>query len=119
MKPTTRVCPGCGEKKTFRADQKTCGCKGSGASEQSIISENTWDISLMDSKISSLNELVKAFKIDLTVWSVDRFVASRRVDAKKANHYQVKAFLRKRKDIVQILREIEDLKELAKGNAPK
>lgn len=28
-KPTKRKCPACGEEKEFRADQKTCGCKGS------------------------------------------------------------------------------------------
>ena len=28
MPINTRICPACGEKKTYRSDVKTCGCRG-------------------------------------------------------------------------------------------
>ena len=87
-----------------------------------------WEISLPKSRIHTLDQLIAAFAIDLSVWEVERFIANKwemgyttgpKVSKTSAveSLYQVKAFLRRKKNIVDAKREIEELKTLAKNEA--
>ena len=86
--------------------------------------DDKWDFTLV-SRIKSLDELVKQFEVDLSVWAVERFVANswemgfkdKDGDAKTQPLYQVKATFIKKQNIVAAKQEIEDLKTLAKESA--
>ncbi len=90
--------------------------------ETSEITEDKWAISLPKTDIHTLDQLVAYCEIDLYVWEVDRFVANKwAVGAKDANGdiqvtplFQVKAFLKRKKNIVDAKAEIEALKAEAK-----
>jgi hypothetical protein len=83
---------------------------------------NKWNISLPKTRIHTLDQLIEYCEIDLSVWEVERFVANKwEVGAKDANHdvqihplFQVKATFRKRVEIIDAKKEIEDLKAAAK-----
>ena len=107
---------------------------------------DTRTISLPKTRISTLEELVEHCKIDLSVWEVERFIANKwevgmrpaavteymttkdgrfvpawtREDGEQiiVPLYQVKAFLRRRRTIVDAKAEIEQLKELAREYGP-
>ena len=91
--------------------------------EVSEVAGDNWTISLPKTRIHTLEELVKQFEIDLTLWEVERWVANKwEVGAKGPDDklqieplYQVKAFLKKRKEVEAAKNEIEQLKELAKS----
>jgi hypothetical protein len=78
------------------------------------------------SRIQSLDDLIKHFKVDTSIWEVKEFVANSwemgYTDRAKSAHqiplYQVKASFRKRANMVAILEEIEDLKNELKSKAP-
>ena len=80
-----RVCPACGETKTFRTDVKTCGCRGSnpGATPKPKMLEsiektdNTLSINLPSTNIHTLDQLIKKFEVDTSIWEVERFVANK------------------------------------------
>lgn len=120
-----RQCPSCGEVKSFRIDQKTCGCKPR-LTEKSEIDDNGWAISLPNTRIHTLEQLIEFFEIDLSIWEVERFVANKWEMAYKDEGgeaqteplFQVKAFLKRKKEIINARREIEALKEQAKEEAP-
>lgn len=87
----TRVCPACGKKKSFRIDNKTCGCKGSNpfaAPKQPVEpkpklaesiekTDNTLSISLPSTNIHTLDQLIAKFEVDTSIWEVERFVANK------------------------------------------
>lgn len=89
--------------------------------ETSEVTEDTWTISLPKTRIKTLDELVAYCEIDLSVWEVERFIANKwEVFSNEAGNqplFQIKAFLRRRKDIEAVRQEIEQLKELAKQAA--
>jgi len=99
--------------------------KAERAREISEISGNTWNICLPKTRIHTLEELIKFCKIDLSIWEVERFVANKwEVGSKDQSNnlliaplFQIKAFLRKKKDVIAARHEIEALKELAKKGA--
>jgi hypothetical protein len=90
--------------------------------ETSQIEGDDWTITLPKTRIHTLDELIAYCEVDLSVWEVDRFVANKwEVGAKDANGdiqvtplYQVKAFLKRKKHIVDAKAEIEALKAEAK-----
>jgi hypothetical protein len=96
--------------------------------ETSEIKNDEWNISLPRTRIQTLDELIEHFQIDLTMWEIVRWTANKwEVGAKGDDGklaveplYQVKAFLKKRKEIEAAHKEIEALKELAEewGPAP-
>lgn len=124
-KAVLRKCPSCGEMKEFRADQKSCGCKSLKPSETDEITETSRVISIPRTNIHTLEELVEYCQIDLAIWEVERFIANKwEVGAKNDQDklvieplFQIKAFLKKKVEIVDARREIEALKELAKKTA--
>lgn len=132
-KPVKRVCSGCGEKKSFRADQKYCSkaCTVSKKPEVKEVSEvkgDAWTISLPKTRIKSLEQLLKAFEIDLSIWEVERFVANKwemgsvnktTDDPQTTELYQVKAFLKRRVQLIQIRDEIDALVAQAKEKLPE
>lgn len=86
------------------------------------------NFTLPKTRIQSLDELIAHFKIDLSIWEVERFVANSwemgyttvRKDVKVARSkplYQVKATLKKRTEMIAVREEIEQLKEDAKKQA--
>ena len=88
-KETLRKCPGCGEMKSFRRDQKTCGCKGNvpvnkpvkalppEPTETNKMTENTWEISIPKTPIHTLEQLIEHCKVDLEIWEVERFIVNK------------------------------------------
>lgn len=124
-KPTKRLCPACGQMRVFRADQKTCGCKTEAElKEMNEVAGNKWTIVLPKTRIHTLEQLIEFCKIDLEVWEVERFIANKWEVGAKGDEklvveplFQIKAFLRKRTEVIAIRKEIADLKELGKKEA--
>lgn len=91
-------------------------------SESNEITGDTWTVSLPKTRICTLEELVSHCKIDLSIWLVEKFQANKwemGYKDKESNPgtiplFQVKAFLRKKKEVVDARRELEELKALAK-----
>lgn len=96
---------------------------------QEEFSGNSWNISLDKTRIKSLDELVAAFKVDLQVWTVERFVVNKwevgaspkaigksgqwerkSGDMKIEPLYQVKAWLVKSKAVAFAKNELASLK---------
>ena len=97
--------------------------------ETNTVKGDTWEISIPNSRIHTLAQLIKAFEIDETEWEVERFIANKwemgyTTGPKTAKAsaveplYQVKAFLRRKRNIVDAKAEIEDLKNLSRGSMP-
>lgn len=122
-KPVKRKCPACGETKEFRADCKTCGCVKVKPSEQNEIKDDKWSITLPKTRIHTLDQLLDFFQVDLSVWEVEKFIANKWEMGSSTDDpqelYQVKAFLKKKVAVVAALKEIEELKILAKQSAKK
>lgn len=118
MKKVKQVCPACQVEKEFRPDQKTCGCRAKLADERSELTNNSWAISLPKTRIHTLAQLVEFFEIDLAIWEVERFIANKwemgQAGGEAMPLFQVKAFLKKKQDIVNACAEIDALKALAK-----
>lgn len=81
-----------------------------------------WTITMPKTRISSLEDLLEYCKVDMQVWMVDRFLCNKwEVGAKNEKGkieveplFQVKAFLKRRKEIFDARIEIDKLKEEAK-----
>lgn len=129
-KPVERQCPACKQVKTFRSDQKSCGCvraKPTKPDETSEVSGENWNISLHKSRIHTLEELIEYFQVDTDVWFVERFIANKWEMGFKDESgqvgveplYQVKAWLKRKAEIADAKNELEELKQLAKESAPQ
>lgn len=138
-KPAKRKCPACGKKKVYRLDQKTCGCGGSqpfagrntaptlDKTQVSEVVGDKWTISLPKTPIHTLDQLIAHCEVDLEIWEVERFVCNKwevgmGITASGVGKpivlplFQVKAFLKKRVNIVDAKAEIEALKKRAAIN---
>lgn len=93
--------------------------------ESTKVQGDNWEISLPKSRIHTLEQLVEFFEIDLTVWEVERFIANKwemgyttspkeSKVSKSEPLYQVKAFLKRKRNIAEAQQEIRDLLESAK-----
>jgi hypothetical protein len=97
--------------------------------ETNEIVGDKWTVVLPKTRIHTLEQLVEFCQIDLSIWEVERFVANKwemgfknaKDDAEVLPLYQIKAFLKKKKEVVAARAEIESLKQLAKksASAPK
>ena len=95
--------------------------------ESSEMVGDTWTLTLPQTNIHTLEQLVEYAKIDLNLWNVDRFVVNKWEVAAKDNSghlhskplFQVKAFLSKKKHIEEARQEIDELKKLAKSSASR
>lgn len=116
--------------KSIGEDIKYNSVTGPFLTETSEIKNDTWVISLPKTRIHTLEELISFCEVDLTQWRVDRFICNKwEVGIKKGIGeeakieveplFQIKAFLRKQKDVEAAKNEIEQLKELAKEYSPK
>lgn len=80
-KKILRVCPACGQNKLFDTRNKTCGCAGRGVAaasatqQKDVITENKRTISIPETRIHTLEQLIEAFEIDTSVWQVKEFTA--------------------------------------------
>src|ERR1017187_2804173 len=100
-------------------DKKT---KQEGPEEVYEIQDDTYNISIKNTRIHTLPELLEYCKVDLSIWSVERFIVNKwELGAKGIDGeihveplFQVKATLVKRYDIINAKQEIEDLKTAAK-----
>lgn len=97
--------------------------------ESNQVQGDKWEISLPKSRIHTLDQLIAAFEIDLTVWEIDRFIANKwemgyTTGPKESKTsaveplYQVKAFLKRKTHIVDAKQEIAELMALAKDVVP-
>ena len=132
---TKRECPACRETKSFRSDQKTCGCKGTNPQlaepvlqEGNKIQGDNWEISLPKTRIHTLDQLLKFCEVDLRIWEVSHFTCNKwemgyvNKDSGKAETeqlYQIKASLKRKRNIVAAQKEIEQLLELATARMPE
>jgi hypothetical protein len=85
------------------------------------INGDNWTISLPKTRICTLDQLVEHCEIDLQVWEVERFVCNKWEVGAKVNDklvaeplFQVKAWLKQKRHIVDARAEIEALKAEAK-----
>src|SRR5208337_411260 len=93
-------------------------------SVKQTLHDDKWDFTLV-SRIKSLDELVKQFNVDLSIWGVERFICNSwemgYTSLDKSAHafplYQVKATFALKRNIVAARQEIEDLKKLAQESA--
>ncbi len=91
-------------------------------SESQSRTGNEWSISIPRTRISSLEELVEHCKVDLKVWTIDRFVCNKwEVGAKDKDSkiqvtplFQVKAWFKKKVNVDAAIQELNSLKEDAK-----
>ena len=89
--------------------------------ETSVVKGDEWTITLPKTRIHTPEELVEQFQIDLSLWEVERWVANKwemgykdKDDKAKVEPlYQVKAFLKKRKEVEDARKEVAELKKLA------
>lgn len=99
-------------------------------SQSEEVTGDGWNISLPKTRICTLDELVAHCKIDLAVWSVERFVCNKwEVGAKTGPAdnptlkveplFQVKAFLKKKVAVADARAEIAALKKEALKYSPK
>jgi hypothetical protein len=145
---TYRTCPVCGQVKLIEERSQTCSfacgqelrrrniradkpveAPAQGAdqpAETHRIEGDTWEISLPRTRIKTLDELVAACSIDLTEWAVERFIVNKwEVGAKTDKGieveplFQVKAWLRRNKELLFVKREIEAMRQAAAKWAPK
>lgn len=87
---------------------------------------DTWSIELPKTRIHTLEQLVEYCEIDLDVWEVERFIANKwEVGAKDSSDdlvvkplFQIKAFLKKRTDVIEAARIIDRLCEKADKHSP-
>src|SRR6266576_820199 len=130
---SVKQCPACKQTSKFRNDYLTCCKKGGGVESSNAILKETseivgdkWTVVLPKTRIHTLEQLIEFCQIDLSIWEVERFIANKwemgykteSGEAEVAPLYQIKAFLRRKKDVVAVKREIEDLKKLAKDGSP-
>lgn len=99
--------------------------------ETNEVTKDNWSITLPKTRIHTLPELLKYFEVDESLWEVERFIANKWDmgyvvkkegspsfgEASQHELYQVKAFLKRKKNIVNAKNEIEELKSLAKLDA--
>jgi hypothetical protein len=85
------------------------------------INGDNWTISLPKTRICTLDQLVEHCKIDLQIWEVERFVCNKWEVGAKVNDklvaeplFQIKAWLKQKRHIVDARAEIEALKAEAK-----
>jgi hypothetical protein len=95
------------------------------------VSGDNWNISLPNTSIKTLEELVEHCKIDLQVWEVERFVCNKwEVAAKLGDDkehqrlvskplFQVKAWLKRRRAVADAKAAIEALRIEAQNYSPK
>jgi hypothetical protein len=148
-KAIEKTCPGCGEKKPFRADQKYCSkdCvkrMEPELTEKSEVIGNDWILVLPKTRVHTLEQLIEACEIDTSIWNVERFICNKwdmaaipraitdgTKDEKGKNVwsrestipiitelYQVKAFLKKKVNVIAAKSEIAELMKLSKEKAP-
>lgn len=87
---------------------------------------NEWNISLPRTRIHTLEELLEYCKVDLVLWEVEKFICNKWESSSKNEDgdavvtplFQIKANLKKRVEIADARKEIEDLKALAFEFAP-
>lgn len=125
-KKVKRECPQCLQVSEFREDQKTCGCKPiKTPTETNEIKGDNWTITIPKTRIHTLDQLLEFFEVDLSIWEVERFIANKWEmgykdvlgEANVEELYQVKAFLKRKANIVFAKKEIEELKKLAKSES--
>lgn len=95
-------------------------------SETFEMTDDTWTITLPKTDIHTLDALLEYCKVDLNVWSVERFICNKwEMGAKDDDNelvikplFQIKAFLKKKAVIANAIKEIEALKVKARSDMP-
>lgn len=95
--------------------------------ERITVTTDTQDIFLPKTRIHTLEQLLAYCEVDSLVWEVEKFTANKWEmgyvgkdgAAQTEPLYQVKAFLKRKKNIADAQAEIEALKELARCYAPE
>jgi hypothetical protein len=96
-------------------------CIAAGVNKPSATSEidgDKWSVFIPSTEFCSADEVIKYCAVDMKVWELDRFRA-KDVSKDDGPKFQISAFFRKRKNILAIMDEIEDLKNQAKMAAPQ
>jgi hypothetical protein len=97
--------------------------------EMSTVEGNQWNISIPQTRIQTLEQLIEHCKIDLNVWEVERFTCNKweastttgEGDDRKVvttPMFQVKATCKRKVEVATAREEIEALKEKAKNYMP-
>jgi 5S rRNA maturation endonuclease (ribonuclease M5) len=148
------VCPVCVKSKTYPVRNETCSRECADESQRRIaegkaealkpietvtLSDDSWRFDLKKTRIASLEELVAAFKVDLTEWKVKEFKCNKwegwgfKKSVKKDGGawiressevhvqplFQINATFLPKREIQNARAELLSLKEYAKKNAPR
>lgn len=125
------------------SSRKDSSSEPTGESQAEEVTDNTWNIHISNTRICTLEQLIEHCKIDLSVWSVEKFVVNKWEMAfvsrsttttygkntntetaeteKEAQHvplFQVKAFLKKKVQAVRAREEIDALRKEALAYSP-
>jgi predicted phosphodiesterase len=98
---------------------KAAGIEKPSDPEVHDITGDSYTITLPKTEVHTLEELIETCKVDTTAWEIVRFNAWYKSEEDGTPLYRVTAFLKKRKDILDVIDEIERLKDLAKAEARK
>lgn len=94
--------------------------------ESHEITDKTWEVSIPRTRICTLEQLIAHCCVDLSTWTVKKFTANKwEMGAKNQDSgkieveplFQIKAFLERKVEVVDAIKEIEELKRKAKVNA--
>jgi hypothetical protein len=98
-------------------------------SESHEKTDTTWAIAIPKTRIHTLEQLVEYCEIDLKIWKIERFVANKWEVGMKSlvpgaapmtePLFQIKAFLVLKVEIRDARKELDELRQKAKGYAPK
>jgi hypothetical protein len=94
-------------------------CLAAGVNQPSAVSEingNSWNVFIPSTTLCSADDVIKYCKVDLSVWELDRFRA-KDVSKDDEQKFQISAFFKKRKNIIEIQKEIQALKNLAESHS--
>lgn len=96
-------------------------CAAAGINQPTLTSEvnsDTWSVFIPNTEFCTADEVASYCKVDLATWELERFRAKDVSKSDEGPRFQISAFFRRRKDILAIRAEIEDLKNEAKRTAP-
>jgi hypothetical protein len=94
-------------------------CSAAGVNQPSTVNEingNSWNVFIPSTTLCSADDVIKYCKVDLSIWELDRFRA-KDVSKDDEQKFQISAFFKKRKNIIEIQKEIQALKSLAESHS--
>jgi len=128
-KNVERQCPACGLMKSFRSDQKTCGCnvKPEEVETDERTGNERFFKKVLTKPVKTLQELARVCEIDTSEWEIYKWKCGTWTTGMKnkklnvpfyATQYVVMAWMRLKTNVVAAKNEIEALRKKAASYSP-